>query len=334
MRLDDPAAGPGDAGDATIPVIGATETRRALAFGALIPALKAAFAAGAIVPERHHHHIPHPDGDGILLLMPAWNGDLLGTKIATIHPGNNARGLPSVHSTYLLADAATGAPLALLDGNEITARRTIAASALAASFLAREDAANLLVVGAGRIAALATEAFATIRPIRRVAIWNRDGVKAERLAAELRAAGFEAEAAMSLEEAASRADIISCATPSTAPIIRGDWLRPGTHLDLIGSFTLAMREADDACFVRGRIYVDTRDALVEAGDLAGPIAAGAITPDDIHGSLADLCAGRIDGRTSADEITIFKSVGTALADLAAATLIQAHRGTPGPSDRG
>jgi ornithine cyclodeaminase len=335
MRLDDPAAGAGsDAGHATIPVIGAAETRRALSFDALIPALRAAFTADATVPERHHHHIHGPDGDGMLLLMPAWNAAMLGTKIATVFPGNNERGLPSVHSIYLLADAATGAPLALLDGNEITTRRTIAVSALAASFLAREDAAELLVVGAGRIAALAASAFAAVRPIRRITVWNRDGAKAERLASELRAGGFEAEATESLEAAASRADIISCATPSTVPIIHGDWLRPGTHLDLIGSFTPTMREADDACIARARIYVDTGDALAEAGDLTAPIAAGVITSEDIQGSLADLCTGRVSGRASADEITVFKSVGTALADLAAATLVHAHRGTPGASDRG
>jgi ornithine cyclodeaminase len=315
-------------------VIGAAETRDALPFDALIPALKTAFAAGATVPERHHHHIPHPEGDGVLLLMPAWGGGLLGTKIATIHPGNNARGLPSVHSTYLLANAVTGAPLALLDGNVITTRRTIAVSALAASFLAREDAADLLIVGAGRIAALAAEAFAVVRSIRSVSVWNRDMAKAERLVAELCATGFAAEAAVSLEEAARGADIITCATPSTAPIIHGDWLQPGTHLDLIGSFTPAMREADDTCFARGKIYVDTRDALAEAGDLTGPIAAGVITADDIRGSLADLCAGRVAGRTSDDDVTVFKSVGTALADLAAAALVYARRGALGASDLG
>jgi ornithine cyclodeaminase len=335
MRLDDPTASPGNgAADATIKVIGAAETRDALPFDALIPALKAAFAAGATVPERHHHHIPHPDGDGVLLLMPAWNGGLLGTKVATIHPANNARGLPSVHSTYLLADAATGVPLALLDGNEITTRRTIAVSALAASFLARQDAADLLIVGAGRIAALAAEAFAVVRPIRTVTVWNRDPAKAQLLAAELRTEGFDASAASSLEEAAIRADIITCATPSTAPIIHGDWLRPGTHLDLIGSFTPAMREADDTCFARGQIYIDTRDALAEAGDLTGPIAAGVITSDDIRGSLEDLCVGRVEGRTSDDDITVFKSVGTALADLAAAAMVYARRGGLGASDLG
>jgi ornithine cyclodeaminase len=335
MRLDDSTAGPEKGtGDATIPVIGAAATRDALPFDALIPALKTAFAAGATVPERHHHHIPHPDGDGVLLLMPAWSGGLLGTKVATIHPANTARGLPSVHSTYLLANTATGAPLALLDGDEITTRRTIAVSALAASYLAREDAADLLIVGAGRIAALAAEAFAAVRPIRTVTVWNRDAVKAERLVAELRATGFKAKAAASLEDAARRADIITCATPSTAPIVHGDWLQPGAHLDLIGSFTPAMREADDACFVRGHIYVDTRDALAEAGDLTGPIAAGVITADDVRGSLADLCAGRVAGRASDDDITVFKSVGTALADLAAAALVQARRGASGVCDLG
>ena len=335
MRLDDPTAGPGKGGgDATIKVIGAAETRRALPFDALIPALKTAFAAGATVPERHHHHIPHPDGDGVLLLMPAWSGGLLGTKVATIHPANNARGLPSVHSTYLLANAATGAPLALLDGNEITTRRTIAVSALAASYLAREDAADLLIVGAGRIAALAAEAFAAVRPIQTVSVWNRDAAKGERLVVELRAASSSDAAAFAAKPAARRADIITCATPSTAPIIHGDWLQPSVHLDLIGSFTPAMREADDTCFARGHIYIDTRDALVEAGDLTGPIAAGVITADDIRGSLADLCAGRVAGRTSDDDITVFKSVGTALADLAAAALVHARRGALGVSGLG
>jgi len=192
----------------------------------------------------------------------------------------------------------------------------------------------LLIVGAGRIAALAAEAFAAVRPIQTVSVWNRDAAKGERLVVELRAAGFAAKAAASLEEAARRADIITCATPSTAPIIHGDWLQPGVHLDLIGSFTPAMREADDTCFARGHIYIDTRDALVEAGDLTGPIAAGVITADDIRGSLADLCAGRVAGRTSDDDITVFKSVGTALADLAAAALVHARRGALGVSGFG
>ncbi|MDB5582354.1 MAG: ornithine cyclodeaminase family protein [Bradyrhizobium sp.] len=307
----------------TIPVIGVEQTRAALPFDRLIPALRLAFAVDAEVPVRHHHQIEHADGnDGVLLLMPAWQDQTLGVKIATIFPGNNKRGLPSVYSSYLLSDSSTGAPIALLDGDEITARRTIAVSALAASYLARSDAASLLIVGAGRLGRLAATAFAAVRPIRRVAIWNRDGAKAEALAAELRATGIDAIAAASLEQAAANADIITCATPSTQPLIHADWLRPGTHLDLIGSFTPAMREADDACMSRGKVYVDTRDALVEAGDLIGPIEAGVLAVNDIKGSLADLCCGRVTGRDNDADLTVFKAVGTALADLAAAMLVR------------
>jgi len=294
MRRNEAGTGKsGETGDRSIPVISATQTRAALSFDMLIEALRRAFAGAVTVPARVHHHIHRPDcDDGVLLLMPAWNAQVLGTKIAAIFPGNGARGLPSVHSTYLLCDAATGAPLAVIDGNEITARRTIAASALAASFLAGGDAESLLVVGAGRIGALAAAAFGSVRPIRRVAIWNRNPVKAARLAGELAEEGMEAAPVATLADAAAQADIITCATPSTEPIIRGEWLKPGVHLDLIGSFTPAMREADDACFARGSIWIDTPDAFVEAGDLTGPIAAGMIGEDDIRGTLGDLCAGR------------------------------------------
>jgi ornithine cyclodeaminase/alanine dehydrogenase-like protein (mu-crystallin family) len=316
------AAMPTDEGhEATIPVIDAARTALALPFDALIAALRTTFATGTTAPPRHHHHLARVDGDGTLLLMPAWAGESLGVKIATVFPGNNARGLPSVYSSYLLCDGPTGRPLALLDGDVITSRRTIAVSALAASLLAREDAASLLIVGAGRIARLAPAAFAAVRPIRRVTIWNRDPARAEALAAQFRADGVDAEAAGSLEAAAAQADIISCATPSTEPLIRADWLCPGTHLDLIGSFTPTMREADDACFACGHVYIDTSDAITEAGDLVGPIANGALHAGDI-GLLADLCAGRVPARRSADHLTIFKAIGTAVTDLVAATLVR------------
>jgi ornithine cyclodeaminase len=312
-------------------MIGATEARAALRFDVLIPALRKAFAEGATVPPRHHHAIPRADGSpGTLLLMPAWQaGGYLGVKIATVFPGNGARGLPAVHSTYLLRDASTGRPLALIDGDEITERRTVAVSALAASCLARADAASLLIVGSGRIAALAADAFSAVRPIRRVAVWARRPTRAEALAERLRAAGHDAAAALSLPEAVRAADIISCATLATEPLIHGDWLAPGAHLDLIGSFTPAMREADDACFARSRICVDTRDALAESGDLAGPIACGALAETAIVGTLADLVRGVAPGRISSRDITLFKAIGTGLADLAAAALV--HRARTGAS---
>jgi ornithine cyclodeaminase len=215
----------------------------------------------------------------------------------------------------------------LIDGNEITGRRTVGVAALGASLLSRADASSLLVVGSGRIASLAPEAFAAVRPIGRVEVWDRTPEKAESLADRLRTQGFDARSASSLEAAVGRADIISCATLSTSPLIHAEWLRPGTHLDLIGSFTPHMREADDACMARGRLFVDSPEAVTESGDLVQPMAAGVIDRNAVLGTLSDLCAGRLQGRGDADEVTIFKAVGTALSDIAAAAL--AYRNTAG-----
>jgi ornithine cyclodeaminase len=305
-------------------VIGAERTRDGLPFDALIATLRVAFGGDTVVPVRHHHRIDLPDGEfGTLLLMPAWSAQsgFLGIKIATIYPGNSSRQLPGVHATYLLADAANGRPLALLDGDQITARRTAAVAALAADYLSRPDAAKLLVVGSGRVAALLPAAFSTVRPIQAIEIWDRSIVKAEALAERLREEGLPARAAGSLREAAGRADIISCATLATSPLIEGNWLSAGTHLDLIGGFTLDMREADDACMARGRIYVDAPEAIEEAGDLALPIRAGVIGENAVLGTLADLCGGGAAGRRNAEDITVFKAVGTALSDIAAAALV-------------
>lgn len=317
--------------DSTVTLIDAERTREALPFAALIPALRDAFASGASAPLRHQHHIPQPDGTcATLLLMPAWQtGGYLGVKIVSVFPGNSARGLPGVHSTYLLSDGATGRPLAVIDGDEITERRTVGVAALGASYLAREDASSLLVVGSGRIASLAPAAFAKVRPIRRVEIWNRTPAKAEALAGRLRTQNFDARAASSLEDAVGRADIVSCATFSRAPLVHAEWLRPGAHLDLIGSFTPDMREADNSCMARGRIFVDSLAALEESGDLVQPIEAGVIDKNAVLGTLSDLCAGRVRGRRDADDITIFKAVGTAVSDIAAGTL--AYRSASGVS---
>lgn len=308
---------------ATIPVFGAEQTAAALPFAALIGALRDAFAAGAKVPLRHHHSIPQPDGtEATLLLMPAWqdNGGAMGVKVVSVFPGNAAKGLPGLYSTYLLCDGATGQPQALIDGNQITGRRTVGVAALGASYLARPDASRLLVVGAGRIGSLSPFAFREVRPIDRIEVWDRDRRFSETLVATLTAQGLTATVADDLETAARRADIISCATLSTEPLIRYDWLRPGTHLDLIGSFTPAMREADDTCMASGSVYIDSPDALEESGDLIGPIAAALLSDEDIRGTLSDLCSGRVAGRRSAEEITVFKAVGTGLSDLAAGAL--------------
>lgn len=309
-------------------VLDAARTRASLSFDRLIPALRAAFIAGATAPLRHRHDLPQPDGTAAaLLLMPAWRGhDLLGVKLVSVFPGNRTRDLPAVASSYLLCDPTTGRHLALIDGTEITGRRTVGASALAGSFLARPDAACLLVVGCGHIGSLLPAAWAAVRPIARVRVWNHRPAGAERLAARLRDQGFAATAAPDLAAAVREADIVSCATLARTPLIRGAWLRPGTHLDLIGGFTPSMREADDEAVRRARVFIDTEAALAEAGDLLDPIASGALRREDIGGDLAGLCRDLVPGRRSAAEITLFKSVGSALEDLAAAALAyQDHR---------
>jgi ornithine cyclodeaminase len=305
--------------------IDAQATRDALPFDRLIPALRDLFAAGCEVPLRHTHTLADAQGGtaGTLLIMPAWQaGAYLGIKTVGIFPGNAQRGLPGLHSTYLLFDAQTGVPLAQLDGNEITSRRTAAASALAASYLAPTDARHLLVVGAGRVAALLPAAYRAVRPIDRVSVWARTAAQAEALAQQWRAEGIDAQARADLPEVAAEADIVSCATLATEPVVHGAWLRADSHLDLIGSFTPAMREADDACFADGAyLCVDTPEALQKSGELLGPMSRGVFTAADVAGTLADLCTARVAGRGDRGGRSVFKSVGTALEDLAAAVLV-------------
>ena len=304
-------------------IVDSQSTRRELPFAKLIEALRALFVQGCEVPLRHSHRVDVPGGEaGTVLLMPAWrSGRHFGLKTVSIFPGNAALGLPGLHATYTLFDATTGVPLAQLDGAEITARRTAAASALAASYLARSDASSLLIVGAGRVGSLLAQAMQVVRPVRNVTVWNRDPLRARQLAAGLATQGFNARTVDHLEHAACEADIISCATLSHTALIRGAWLRPGTHLDLIGGFMPAMRESDAQCFARASVYVDTPEALVKAGDVLQAIAEGSFSAGQLQGTLAQLCRGECPGRSAALQITLFKSVGTALEDLAAAELV-------------
>jgi len=294
-----------------------------LPFPALIAALDDMFRADVTVPRRHFHILSDtPPDAGSLLIMPAWQpGRYLGIKHATIFPGNGERGLQGLHSTYTLFDARTGVPVALIDGDAITVRRTAAASALAARSLARADSRRLLIVGAGKVAAALAPAYAAVRDIAEIDVWNVRADKAEALAARLRADGFRATAIDDLEAGVRRADIVTCATLSQAPLVRRAWLNPGVHVDLIGGFTPHMRESDDATFADTSVFVDTREALDKAGDVLSPIAAGVFAPEGVRATLEDLCRGAHPGRERDDEITVYKAVGTALEDLAAAILV-------------
>jgi ornithine cyclodeaminase len=303
-------------------ILDADTTRSLLPFDTLIPALRDAFAQGCEVPLRHSHSIEVPGASpGTMLLMPAWrSGAYLGIKTVTIYPDNAKAGLPGLYSTYLLHDALSGRPLAFIDGNEITSRRTAAASALAASYLSRPQASSLLVLGDGRVASLLPYAYRAVRPIERVAVWDIDAQRAKALVAKLLADGIEARFAPRIEAACAEADIVTSATLATAPLVRRAFLAPGTHLDLIGGFTPAMREADDDCFAGTSVFVDTDEAVAKAGDLLHPLEAGVLRASDIRAGLAALCRGEHPGRQQDREITVFKAVGTALEDLAAAVL--------------
>lgn len=304
-------------------ILGPSEVVSALDFPALVEALRQMFRAGAETPVRHHHRIPLPGGaDGTLLLMPAWQaGRHIGVKMVTVFPDNAQAALPSVMGAYLLLDGKTGEPLALMDGPALTARRTAAASALAASYLARPDCERLLMVGTGALAPHLIEAHVSVRPIVNVLIWGRDPEKAAKLAHRLDRRNLKVAATTDLANAVRGAHVVCCATLSTAPLIEGHWLPLGVHLDLVGGFRPDMREADDECIRRARVFVDTRaGALKEAGDIVQPLQAGLLREDDIAGDLFDLARGSRAGRRYHDQITLFKSVGTAIEDLAAAQL--------------
>lgn len=304
-------------------VVAASTVESVLEVEPLVERLRQMFRAGAIVPPRHHHTVRVPGApDATMLLMPAWQeGRFLGVKVVNVFPGNGAKGLPSVVGSYLLMSGHTGEPLAVIDGRMLTLRRTAAASALASTYLSRADARRLLMVGTGALAPHLILAHATVRPIREVMVWGRTPGKAERLAHSLTSRYFSVSATTDLEAAVRGADIISCATLARDPLIRGEWLQPGQHLDLVGGFTPEMREADDAAIDRARVYVDTPQALKEAGDITQPLASGLLDEKMIAGDLAELTQGRVHGRSFYNQITLFKSVGTAIEDLAAAVLL-------------
>lgn len=305
-------------------VITSAEIDQVLTFPALIDALADAFRGDMVTPVRHHHEIERPGAHGTLLLMPAWTGPAtqdgsIGVKIVSVFPDNGAKNLPSVLGSYLLMDGGTGEPRAVLDGTRLTVWRTAAASALAARYLAREDAGRMVMVGAGSLAPFLIRAHMSQRPIREVALWNHRPEKAESLAAELRAEGLPVKAVTDLEAAVREADLVSCATLSTAPIVKGAWLKEGMHLDLVGAFNMKMREADDEALSRAQVYIDTQAARTEGGDVAVSLHKGVIAEDHVRGDLADLC--RKPPNRNPATITVFKSVGTALEDLAAAMLV-------------
>lgn len=309
-------------------VVSAEEVTRHLTWEGLIRRLHTTFVNGVESPPRHHHAMHRPDGEATMLLMPAWEAaGYIGVKMVNVFPQNADHGVPAISGLYLLSEGQYGQPLACIDGSELTRRRTAAASALAAQALASESAETLLVVGTGKLAPMVIEAHASVRPIKRVMIWGRNANKAAAIA-KAYASRFTTEVVDDLALAVPEADIVSCVTLSTQPLIKGEWLTPGTHLDLIGAFRPQMRETDAECLRRAAVFVDTyAGAQGEAGDILQAIDEGAFRFEDIQAELAEVLTGARPGRTADDAITLFKSVGASLEDLAAA--IEVWESLPG-----
>jgi len=302
-----------------------SEIEALLDFQSLIESLDAAFAAEYTVPMRHHHNFVNPisDIESTLLLMPAWdNQKYLGVKIVTVSPENVNLSLPTIQGMYLLFDIKTGVPLMRCDAQILTNLRTAAASALASKYLSRTDSKVLLMVGTGALAPQLIKAHATVRSIEKVFVWGRSSEKTHALTEQLKNMDLEIEAVENIENTIDQADIISCATLSKEPLIKGAWLRSGQHLDLVGSYQKHMREADDEAVLKSSIFVDTmQGAPKESGDLFIPLEKGIMKKEDLKADLFEMCGSeKTIFRDSENEITYFKSVGHALEDLAAASL--------------
>jgi|DEB0MinimDraft_10_1074344.scaffolds.fasta_scaffold00943_3 alanine dehydrogenase len=280
----------------------------------------------AVAPPRTVHVVPDGRGnEASFLLKPGWvTGEIIGVKAVTFFPENGSQNLPTIQAGVLLFDGRTGSLLGACEANDLTTRRTAAASAVAAKRLARLDARRLLVVGTGALAPMAVEAHAAIRDYEQIEVWGRNTDRAQAVVERLASSGLAVSVSEDLDASVAAADVISCVTGATEPLVAGRLLSPGCHLDLIGGFTYAMREADDEVMRRGSVFVDTVDDASLSGDIAQPLERGVLTPQDLLADLADLVAGRHPGRRHDDEITVFKSAGTALEDLAAARLALAE----------
>ena len=303
----------------------ATRIEELLGYSKLADAIRAAFLDATIMaPQRMHLPMGESTQD-VVLIMPAWRRGGLGVvKVVTVRAANVLRSLPSVQGVSLLFDEASGKPVATVDATALTRWRTAATSLLGARYLARPRSTVLTMLGSGAVAGHLIRAYASEFPLHTVLIWSRTEAHAQRLATNL---GLDRHVNIEIttdrENAVRQADIISCATLSETALVCGRWVKPGAHVDLVGAFTPRMRESDDALMKIAGIYVDTRaGALKEAGDLVQPLSAGVISASDILGELAEMVRhnpGQL--RPNDRSITVFKSVGHSIEDLAAAELL-------------
>ncbi len=312
-------------------VLNGEEVAQLLTMPACIQVMRDALAAlargEALVPLRTVMRVPGVGG--FLGLMPGYisphegREGALGMKAVSVFPGNATRGIDTHQGAVLLFEADTGRLSALMDGAAITAIRTAAVSGVATDLLARRDAGELAILGAGVQARTHMEAIAAVRPLRRVRIWSRNPEHAAALASELRPrVEFPIEAAASAEAAVRGADVVATVTASPEPVLQRGWLKQGVHINAVGSSIPTTREIDTATMAAARLFVDRREsALAEAGDLLIPIREGAVKADHIQAELGEVIIGKNPGRRSAGELTLFKSLGLAVEDVASAAYI-------------
>lgn len=300
---------------------------RFIRYDALVEGLREGFRAGATVPKRAIHEVDAA-GSVHLLVMPAWReGDLIVVKMMVAAADNSAKGLPASNEFMVVFDATTGTVQAAIDCATLTNMRTAATSALAADYLAPREASCLSILATGQMAPYMAAAHASVRRYSDVRIWGRSVERAEATAEAARRLGVaNVRVVPDLEQAIREADVVCAATRATTPIVKGRWLKPGAHVDLVGGYTPVMREADDDTVRYARIVVDNVAAVSEAGDLTQPLADGVISPDQVAGDLGLLTRGEIPGRKDNSERTVFKSVGNGVEDLSAVKLLlEQHR---------
>ncbi|KAK1421430.1 hypothetical protein QVD17_23763 [Tagetes erecta] len=310
--------------------INATSLKSLLSYTSLINHLQSSLPSATSTIQSPIRHSHPTSSSSTLLLMPAWplsstTFPYIGVKLVTTHPDNSSRNLPGVHASYILFNSLTGQTLASFDGTEITVRRTACISALASQFLSDKNSKVLLMIGSGALAPHLIKAHMKTRPsISHVMIWNRTVERAGKLVKEMKSEsemkGLRFEVCEDLESGVRIADIVTCATNSTTPLVLGKWLKAGAHLDLVGSYKPSMRECDDEAVKRGRVFVDNEAAMVEAGELVGAFERGVMTKNEIEGDLVELIKGDKIGRKDGYEITVFVSVGSAVVDLLSAQL--------------
>ncbi|SBS26891.1 L-lysine cyclodeaminase [Marinomonas spartinae] len=303
--------------------IGAEEVQQTLSFEELIPALALAFRSEFGMPQRQVYSLPDGTAEkhDTFAVLPAWTKDVVGVKSFTHYPDNPNQGRLTVAAQVLLFDRKTGSPIALVDGTSLTYWRTAAVSALASSLLARKDASTLLLFGTGELAPYMALAHASVRPIQHIFIHGRSEEKSSKVQALIQTArpDLNVDICDNVEDVITQADIISCATGSPTPLFKSVSLAAGTHIDLVGNHHTHCRECDTATIKMSHVIVDSRlNVLNEAGEILIPLKEGSIDESHIKGELAELCSGKVQGRKSNSQITLFKSVGTALADVASA----------------